>query len=167
MSQGIIEQIWEMAEPIVTEKGLELVDVEYMPGRGGGIVRIYIDNFDDGVTLANCVAVSKELSPLLDVHDVISGKYSLEVSSPGEERPLRKPKDFERYRGYLASFQLSEPIAIGRSGSRTARNIRVRIEGCDGEQVDVRTENEEILHIPLTCIRRAHLIADTGEHVLN
>lgn len=93
-------------EGIAADAGCELFHVE----RKGGILRLYLDLPEDasesdaeaGVTLAHCERVSREVSALLDVTDAVSGRYVLEVSSPGLDRPLVRPRDFERFAGLLA-----------------------------------------------------------------
>lgn len=107
--QDIIYNVKELLEPILTEKGLELYDLEFK-GRGGkGILRVYIDN-EDGVTIDDCADVSRELSVLLDVHDLISDSYTLEVSSPGLTRALRKPIHFIKFIGKKVKIKTDTQI---------------------------------------------------------
>ena len=91
---GILAKIWDLAEPVANDKGLELADIEFLRGgRGGSIVRLYLDHPDRGVGIEDCIAVSKDLSPVLDVHEVIPGTYSLEVSRSAKLRLLHQQQE--------------------------------------------------------------------------
>jgi len=92
----IVRQTWQRLEHEVAEQGYELVEVEFGQHGSRWVLRIYIDK-EGGVTIDDCAAVSQFLSPLLDKLDFIEGSYVLEVSSPGIDRPLRKPEDFQRF----------------------------------------------------------------------
>ncbi|GIW47092.1 MAG: ribosome maturation factor [Deltaproteobacteria bacterium] len=98
LEERIIESVREILNPLIVEQGLELVDIEYRKGGKGGILRIFIDK-EGGVTIGDCTRLSRELSTLLDIYDFIPGPYTLEVSSPGLNRVLKKPEDFKRFRG--------------------------------------------------------------------
>jgi len=96
------EALIRLLEPEVTALGCELVELEFHPHRGGGLLRLYIDRVDggsDGVTVEDCEAVSRRVSATMDVADPIAGEYTLEVSSPGFDRPLRTRAHFERFTG--------------------------------------------------------------------
>lgn len=95
--------------PAVEALGLELLGVEFNPGNGNALLRLYIDQAEQGVTLDDCEAVSREVSALLDVHDPIDTHYSLEVSSPGLDRPLFKPEHYSRFVGEVAKVALELP----------------------------------------------------------
>jgi ribosome maturation factor RimP len=101
-------RVQELVERLVTRQELELVHVELAGGRKP-ILRVYIDK-PGGVTLDDCAAVSERLSVHLDVEDLIPGQYVLEVASPGLDRGLYKPTDYERFAGLPAHIKLSEPI---------------------------------------------------------
>ena len=89
----IVSKIERLIDTILTEKSFELVDLEYKSEGKGKIVRVFIDK-QGGVNMDDCSAVSRELSILLDVHDIIPSSYNLEISSPGLTRQLKKPADF-------------------------------------------------------------------------
>jgi len=144
----IVERVEELLGPILEEEGLELVGVEFRRERSGWVLRVYIDK-KGGVTLGDCVKVSRELGELLDVEDFIPYSYHLEVSSPGINRPLRKREDFERFRGEWAKVRVSEPID-GR------RNFRGRFIGCEGEELLLSVEGK-VLGISLSNIVKANL----------
>lgn len=98
----------QMLEPVVESLGYELVLLEYLPQRGGVLLRLFIDTLG-GITLDDCERVSREVSAVLDVEDPIPGGYRLEVSSPGLDRPLVKPEHFERFVGSDVAIRLAVP----------------------------------------------------------
>ena len=98
LDEDVINSVREILDSLLLEEGLELVDIEYRREGRGRVLRIYIDK-EGGVTVDDCAKISRELGALLDVHDVIPSSYTLEVSSPGLTRALKKPRDFNRFRG--------------------------------------------------------------------
>lgn len=104
-----IEGIRAIAERVTRSEGLFLVDVELKGGRIHQLLRVYIDK-PEGVTHADCQLVSEQLSAILHVEDPFPGSYTLEVSSPGLDRELRKPTDFEHFTGRRARVVLREPL---------------------------------------------------------
>ena len=107
-NKKLVELITEMAEPIVKEHGLELVDVEYIREKDW-FLRIYI-NKPGGIDIDDCSVVSSKLTKVLDERDPIKEKYYLEVSSPGIDRPLKKDKDFQNNYGKMVDVQLFAPL---------------------------------------------------------
>lgn len=101
--------VFDLAQPIVESKGLELVDVEYNKEGEDWILRVFIDK-EDGITIDDCQQVSEDLSTHLDVEDPIEHSYLLEVSSPGLDRPLRSEEDFSRFAGELVEVSTYAPI---------------------------------------------------------
>ncbi len=101
----ITELAAELARPVVVEAGCELWDVEYVREAGTWFLRIYIDKAE-GVDILDCEKVSRALSDLLDEADPIEGSYTLEVSSAGAERPLKRPGDFQRFMGSPVAVKL-------------------------------------------------------------
>ena len=127
-------EISRLLAPTVESLGLELLGIEYLPAPGGALVRLYIDvpageAGDDGepraVGIEDCEAVSREVSAQLDVEDPISGNYTLEVSSPGLDRPLFTRAHFERFAGQTAKVTLKLP----QDGRRRLTGSIARIEG--------------------------------------
>lgn len=106
----VVSRVTELAEPLAASLGLELAEVEYKQEGARLVLRIFIDR-DGGVTLDDCAAVSRELAEILDVEDFIQSRYSLEVSSPGLNRPLKKPSDYERFTGRLVKIRTYELLA--------------------------------------------------------
>ena len=101
----ITELVTQMALPVVEEAGCELWDVEYVREAGTWFLRVYIDK-DGGVDILDCENVSRKLSDLLDEADPIEGSYTLEVSSAGAERPLKRPGDYEKFMGSPVAVKL-------------------------------------------------------------
>lgn len=147
------ERLETLLEPVVTDLGYELLLVEYNtgPGRGAGLLRLYIDHAD-GIAVEDCERVSREVSGVLDVEDPIRSEYQLEVSSPGLDRPLVKPAHFERFMGEEVKLQLLEP----RMGRRRYRGHLLEVSGnVIRLRVDGQTEEFELAEI-----ERARLVPD-------
>ena len=148
----IEEQIGAIAEPILASLGLELVAVEYLTESGSRILRIYIDK-TGGVTVDDCADVSNELSAALDVADPIPARYSLEVSSPGLDRPLVKESDYVRFAGKKANIRMKQAIE-GR------RNFKVTIEGALSGVVVVKDSEGRRFELAVANIDKARLEAE-------
>jgi len=119
----ILERVRELAEPIIKELNLDLVDIEYLPQGGRGIVRITIDK-DNGVSLEDCTKVNREVGYLLEIKDLFSHPYQLEVSSPGLERSLKTLGDFEKFLGRKVSFKTSELLNGKRNFKGTLKQVQ-------------------------------------------
>jgi ribosome maturation factor RimP len=104
-----IDKVRDIAERVATSSGLEVVEVELRGGGKARMLRIFIDKAA-GVTHEDCVSVSREVSTILDVEDAIPGSYTLEVSSPGLDRKLFRPKDYERFTGSLIKLTTQQPV---------------------------------------------------------
>jgi len=109
MKRNIEEQVTKIVLPVVEKHNFELVDVEYIKEGPYWYLRIYIDK-PGGITIDDCQVVSEEIDPLIDKKNIIEQSYFLEVSSPGLERPLKKDKDFERFKGEHVQVKLYSPI---------------------------------------------------------
>ena len=147
-------ELRKLIEPAVTVLGYELVGVEFIHGKSG-LLRVYIDH-DDGIGVDDCKAVSYQVSGLLDVEDPIRGQYTLEVSSPGLDRPLFQARDYERFAGQQVKLRLSVPVA-GR------RRFKGTLLGLRDQQVVVKMDDEELL-VPLHEIDQARLVPDYDSH---
>ena len=101
----VTELTAELAAPVVAEQGCELWDVEYVKEAGTWYLRLYIDK-EGGVSINDCEAISRRVSDLLDEADPIEGIYTIDVSSAGAERPLKRPSDFERFLGSPVTVRL-------------------------------------------------------------
>src|SRR5258708_33815970 len=107
------QELTELLAPVVAGLGLECLGVEYSPSHGNSLVRVYIDAPERAVTVEDCEAVSRQVSATLDVHDPVQGRYTLEVSSPGLDRPLFTPQQFGRFIGQTAKVEVNLAI-VGR-----------------------------------------------------
>ena len=137
--------------------GLDLFDVELTRESQGWVVRVTIDRPgpaatpEDSVSIEDCSTVSRELSAILDVEDPLDRAYTLEVSSPGLDRPLRNEADFQRFAGRMASIVLNEPV-----DGQTFFNGR--IQGIDESDVVILVGKKNRPHrIPVAGIKRARL----------
>ena len=140
----------EVVKGVVEAEGFELVHVEYQPKGAASILRIYIDK-PGGVNLADCQKVSRQVGVFLDVEDLIPHKYTLEVSSPGIERPLFKRGDYERFAGREIRLAAMEKIDERRNFTGLLRGV-----SADGL---VELECDGTLHrIPLAKVKKAHLV---------
>jgi ribosome maturation factor RimP len=99
MDSSVVGRVWQIAEPLVTEYGMEIVDIDYRREGRGNVLRFYLDREVGGVTVGELATMSRRLGAVVDVHDVVPGRYLLEVSSPGINRRLRQPNHFRRFIG--------------------------------------------------------------------
>lgn len=149
----VVETVTKLVEPIVSELHFELVEVQFRREAVGWVLRLIIDGEDGGgITIDNCATVSREVSSLLEVEDPIEQAYSLEVSSPGLDRPLKKEKDFIRFKGRKAKVTTSKPI----EGQKKFDGV---IENFDRNMLSLATD-QGLLEIPYDQIAKARLIID-------
>lgn len=146
-----VDVVAEMAEELAASLRLEVVDVEFRREPAGRILRVFIDK-PGGVTLDDCQALSRLLSKRLDEVDPIADSYNLEVSSPGIERPLTKPRDFVRFAGHQVHVRTYGPVD-GR------RNFKGELLGLEGEHVVVRLDDGDA-KIPMEQVARARLVVE-------
>ena len=134
--------------------GLELVDIKF--GRVGrdAVLRLFIDK-DGGITLDDCADVSRELSLILDVEDVISSNYSLEVSSPGLDRPLKKLSDYERFAGRMIKVRTYEPLPDDKGNKR--KTFLGKLDGLVDGVVKMTLAEGQTASIPLERVAKANL----------
>lgn len=157
----VVERVRQLVEPLVAREGMELVDVEYLREGGRWVLRLFIDK-PGGVSLDDCQDLSRQVDKLLDVEDFIETHYSLEVSSPGIERPLRTPAHYERFAGRLAEVKTFAPI-----GDPPRKNFKGRIVAVTGDQVVTLEADDQRFEIPLEKIAKAHLVFDFEAFVAN
>jgi len=148
-AERIIKILEEYAETLLTDMGLELVEIQFRREGHGWVLRFYIDS-EQGVTLENCTAVSRGISAYLEVEDLIEHAYHLEVSSPGLERTLKKKQDFVRFTGRQARVKIREPLEgqrgfIGILAGIEQEAVILQIDG-----VRVSLELEQITRARLT-----------------
>src|SRR5439155_7084757 len=142
MAESVGSKIEEIANRVAESEGLEVVEVEVKGGGQHRFVRISIDK-PEGVTHADCELVSQQVGTILDVEDVVpGGRYTLEVSSPGIERKLLKPQDYQRFQGKKAKITLRDAVE-GR------RNWEGMLAGFSGGAVSLETEPGKTRQFPL------------------
>jgi ribosome maturation factor RimP len=151
-----VERIRAAADGVVQSHGLELFDVQLRRESSGWVVRVFIDKPgtsgtpEDSVGVEECAAVSRELSTILDVEDPIDRAYTLEVSSPGLDRPLRGARDYERFTGRAAKLVVNEPV-----DGQTA--FAGRIRGVEDDVLVFEAQGRKWHRIALDNIKRARL----------
>ena len=144
----ILVKVRPVAERILESEGMELVDIEYRRERGGRVLRLIIDQ-EGGVTLDDCASISHELDRNLDVEDISPGPYTLEVSSPGLNRPLKKESDFHRFINRVVRVKTASPV-------EDRRTFRGRLLACRDGSVEIEVERS-VVKIPMDCIVKANL----------
>lgn len=148
--EELVRRFWAVFEPEIVEQGYELVEVEITGEGGVRILRIYIDKDSGGIRHEDCASVSQLLNPLLDADDFISENYILEVSSPGIDRPVRKPEDFTRFSGESIQLSTHSPVDGRKKFSGVLRGFDdglIQVD-CDGTLYEIHAEN----------LRKANLI---------
>jgi ribosome maturation factor RimP len=146
-----VARVKERILPVLQAQEVELVDTEFVKTGKRYTLRLFLDK-PGGITLDDCAALSRLLGEIIDVHEVINHAYTLEVSSPGLTRSLRKVEDFQRFAGRLARITVR-----GGTGKRSL--FRGELIGLEGETVALQ-EGSQIHHIPLADIVRARLDID-------
>jgi ribosome maturation factor RimP len=131
------EELNGLLAPLISDLGLELVGIEFSPGRGGSLLRVYVDVEGRPVTIDDCERASREISAALDVNDPVAGRYTLEVSSPGLDRPLFTPEQFARFMGEAVKINVNLPIE-GR------RRFHGTIAAIDGDRITIEQDGEPI-----------------------
>jgi len=157
----LIDQIRAVADRVARSYNLEIFDVQFRRESPGWVLRIFLDvpwdsgngngsSADASVTVQDCERVSRDLSAVLDVEDTIPQSYTLEVSSPGLDRPLRGELDYRRFAGRIAKMVVSEAV----DGQK---HFEGRLQGLDGDAVVIETRPGKRQLIPLKLITRARL----------
>lgn len=144
----IEENLLQLLEPAVAGMGCELVGIVYRGNPRNALLRLYIDK-PGGVDLDDCTRVSRHVSGVLDVEDPISTQYTLEVSSPGLDRPIFKSEDYNRFAGEKVRLRLQAPL----DGRRRLAGV---LRGLQGDEVVVEENGIEI-NVPLSQIDKANL----------
>jgi ribosome maturation factor RimP len=146
-----LEKIRDAAERVARSEGLEVVDVEWKVGKQR-FLRVYLDK-PEGVSHGDCERVSQQLSVILDVEDLVPGpSYVLEVSSPGLDRKLRRPEEYQRFAGRLARISLNEPV-------ENSRFFEGRLAGYESGMVRLEVQGH-VITLPFSAIRKANLVVE-------
>ncbi len=164
--RGIIDRarVDAVVEPVARAHGAEVVDLEFKSEPGGWVLRVYVeklgsadanaDTRDAAVDLELCSGIARDLSPALDVADIIPHRYSLEISSPGVERPLRRERDFVRFTGKKAKLKLH-------AASQGEKVVTGLLAGVEAGKIKV-TDGHREHAIPLQDVATARLVFEFG-----
>jgi ribosome maturation factor RimP len=148
--EALLEQITAVVDRVAKAQGLEIVELEFLGGGKQRMLRIFIDK-PEGVTHQDCETVSQQVGNILDAEDIIPGEnYTLEVSSPGVERKLTKPADYQRFTGQKAKIVTYEPV-------ESQKHWEGVLRGIEGEEVVIEPSEGRLIRIPLTGVKRANL----------
>ena len=142
------KKLTDMFSPVIESMGFELVAVEVSGDGGRAVMRVFIDS-PDGITVDNCADISYQVSGILDVEDPLRGKYTLEVSSPGLDRPLVTLEHFNQFMGERMKIRCFEPV-LGR------KRFTGRLESIENETLIIAVDNE-VYEIPLEIVEKANL----------
>jgi ribosome maturation factor RimP len=152
---AVTQRVWELAEPLALSRGLELVDVQYRPEAGRVVLRLLIDRPGGRVTLDELARMSRELGDVLDAHDAVPGRYQLECSSPGVNRPLLRAEHFRRAIGERIRLRARAPI-----GGR--RQFHGTLESVDSDGVTLRDPDAGMVTVAFDAIEKANIDHDFG-----
>jgi ribosome maturation factor RimP len=151
-----LDRIRAIAERVAAGRGLTVWDLQSRREHTGHVVRVFIDRPgpsatpDDSVSIEDCEQVNREIGTILDVEDPLPFAYTLEVSSPGLDRPLRTVDDYRRFAGRLAKVVVSEPVD-------NQKAFDGRLGGVDGDDVLLSTRNGRVHRLPVRLITRGRL----------
>jgi ribosome maturation factor RimP len=150
-------KIRSIAQPVLSDMRLELVDLEFKREGGSWILRFFIDK-EGGVTLDDCAAFSREIDVVLEIEDLIPAAYRLEVSSPGLDRPLKKREDFRRFVGERVKIKMHDQLDPDNRG-HLRKTFVGELLGLDGDSVRIRQGDKRggIVELAFDGIEKAHL----------
>jgi len=160
--KDVVEQVRALAGRVASTYGLDIFDVQFRRESGGMVVRVRIDRpgpaatAAESVSVEDCVRVSRDLSAILDVEDVVPTAYTLEVSSPGLDRPLRHAEDYRRFSGRRAKLVMREAV----DGQTFFRGRLAGLEEKAGADVLIDADDGRRHHVPIGVITRANLEVD-------
>lgn len=146
MDGALTDRLWRLIEPVAASLGLELVEVVWRQRGPASVLRVFADR-PGGISLGDCERLSRRLNPLLDAEELLSGRYQLEVSSPGIDRPLRRPADFARALGERICLRL---CAVGGRPRTLVGRLREA-----GESLQVELDDGSMCTIPVDEIEEA------------
>src|SRR6478752_5891820 len=152
----VAKEVRNVATRVAHTYGLDIFDVQFRREAAGMVLRVLVDRpgpaatAEESVSVDDCAHVSRDLSAILDVEDVVPTAYTLEVSSPGLDRPLRRPDDYRRFAGRLAKIVMREKV----DGQGFFRG---KLAGLDGSDVLIEADDRRTHRVPLDVITRANL----------
>ncbi len=151
---GLAADVADIAAPVIEDLGFRIVRVS-VAGKDERIVQIMAERPDGTISIDDCEAISKAISPVLDVADVVHGRYRLEISSPGIDRPLVRPSDFEDWAGHEAKIELKEPV----DGRKRFKGV---LEGFEEGEMRIKSDLGPLgiqhLGFPVSLIAEAKLV---------
>ena len=148
---SIYQLVSELIEPTITEHNIELVDVEYVKSGKVWILRVFIDK-KQGITVLDCQKLSREIEDLIEVHELISDTYTLEISSPGLDRPLKNKADFLRNKGKQIQLRTYAPIAGRKKFSGIVLDVK--------DKILLLKNKDDYLELELANIAQAKLVVE-------
>lgn len=151
MDRTLTQKLWGMLEPVVQHQGYEIIELE-AHGAKNGIVRVFLDG-PNGITLDKCAEFSRLFSDLLDVEDPIQGRYTLEVSSPGLNRPLRKPQHFQKAIGQEVQLKYGPP------GAKLTK-LRGKLTAADERSIQVQDQVGSTHSVTIADVFAANVVYD-------
>jgi ribosome maturation factor RimP len=147
------DKLTALLQPVIAGLGYDLWELEYVPARGNALLRIYIDTeVHTGITVEDCERASRAVSEVLDAADPVPGNYTLEVSSPGVERPLRVARHFAPYAGEQVLVEMVHPV-------EERRRFKGRLVAAGDDAIEVEVDGRQY-RLPIAGIRKAHLAPD-------
>ncbi len=155
-AETVVERVRALAGRVAAGRGLEIFDVQFRREAPGMVLRVQIDRpgpaatAEESVSVEDCAHMSRELSAILDVEDVLPTAYTLEVSSPGLDRPLRRADDYRRFAGRMAKIVMRQRV----DGQGFFRG---KLGGLDGTDVLIEADDRKTHRVPLEVITRANL----------
>jgi ribosome maturation factor RimP len=150
----VMQRVEGLVRPLTDSLGYELVELEYKREGRHMVLRLYIDK-EGGITLDDCAAVSREVSAVLDVEDIVPDRYTLEVSSPGLNRPLKSRADFARHTGRLVKIKTLELVADDAGNRR--KTFLGELLGLEGDLIRLKLREGQTAAIPLEDVAKANL----------
>ncbi len=147
---GKLKQLEEILRPVVEGLGYEFWGIEYRSRGHQSLLRVFIDDVENGIGIDDCEKVSRQISGVMDVEDPIQTEYTLEVSSPGMDRPLFRPEQYQAFVGHKVQIRL-------RMAFEGLRRFQGVIKGVEGDDIVVVVDDHEYL-LPFDSIEKAHII---------
>jgi len=151
----VADRVETLARPVLAAMGLELVDVVYHGGPSRGLLRVTIDK-PGGIGHEDCAEVTRVIGTQLDVEDVVPAAYTLEVSSPGLDRRLRRPEEYLKYEGRLVKVKTTAQVCMGRLVGVTDGEIVVRLESGEERRIPLKDVVESRLMVEMGSSQHSH-----------